>query len=51
MRQEPKWPADQSAQEFLMSTLSTDQWKALRVILDAELQSLKERISELETDV
>jgi len=46
MRQEPRWPAEESAQEFLMRTLSTDQWRALGEILKAEV--VKRRL-ELET--
>lgn len=36
MRQEPKWPVHESAQEFLMRTLSADQWRAIGEILKAE---------------
>lgn len=36
MRQEPRWPAGISAQEFLLRTLSIDQWKAIGYLLKNE---------------
>lgn len=42
MHQEPKWPAHESAQEFLVRTLSVDQWKAIGELLEAERRAERE---------
>lgn len=36
MRQEPRWPDGESAEEFLARTLSTDQWRAIQLLLEDE---------------